>query len=136
MEKPANYEEKVRELKSVILNFQYLLNQYRPHEARETIITMLEKQLERRKDVSKVLKERIAAADAKIEDAKSRLEKQLTRIDSEVLPPSSESLLSSEQRSATENQMDVAEEDEAPSGAPELDLKAGLDFFLPQLSSL
>lgn len=136
VESPSDYEEKVKELKAVILNFQYLLNQYRPHEARETIITMLEKQLERRKEVSKVLKERIAAADAKIDDAKSRLEKQLARIEPEVLPPPAEVLLERSRQSATESQMDLTEDGEAATAVPELDLNAGLEFLLPQLSSL
>lgn len=136
VESPSDYEEKVKELKAVILNFQYLLNQYRPHEARETIITMLEKQLERRKEVSKLLKERIAAADTKIDDAKSRLEKQLSRLDTEVIPPSSEGLLQKSQRATVDALMDVSEDAEAADGAPELDLIAGLDFLLPQLAPL
>lgn len=136
VESPSDYEEKVKELKAVILNFQYLLNQYRPHEARETIITMLEKQLERRKEVSKLLKERIAAADAKIDDAKSRLEKQLSRLDTEVLPPSADGLLQKSQKSPADSQIDVSEDGEVTEGPPELDLIAGLDFLLPQLGSL
>jgi len=90
VQSPGDYEEKVKELKVVMMNFQHLLNQYRPHEARETIIKMLEKQLERRKEVLALLKERAAAADAKVTDAKSRLAKQLSRIDQDSIPSSSE----------------------------------------------
>lgn len=137
VESPSDYEEKVRELKAVILNFQFLLNQYRPHEARETIITMLEKQLERRKEVSNVLKERIAAADAKIEDAKERLSKQINRINSEVLPPTSEVILPETGLPKSSHQIEVTETPEiAEDRRYELDCRSGLDFLLPQLETL
>lgn len=135
VQSPSEYEEKVLELKATLMNFQYLLNLYRPHEARETIITMLEKQLERRKAVSELLKERIAAADDKVAEAKTRLLKQIARIDSEALPPPAELLSLQTQDTASSSKMEVTDAQEQEINKP-LDLQKGLELLTPYLDSL
>lgn len=134
VQSPAEYEEKVKELKVVMMNFQHLLNQYRPHEARETVITMLEKQLERRKEVLSLLKERIAAADAKVSEAKTRLSKQLSRIDQDSVPSSSEVFASASSGFIGNEAMDVTQGDLDSQGAAHSN--AGLDLLVPYLDSL
>lgn len=135
VQSPSEYEEKVLELKATLMNFQYLLNLYRPHEARETIITMLEKQLERRKAVSELLKERIAAADDKVAEAKMRLLKQIARIDNEALPPPAELLSLQTQDTASSSKMEVTDAQEQEINKP-LDLQKGLELLTPYLDSL
>jgi mediator of RNA polymerase II transcription subunit 7 len=45
----SNYKAKIEEIELIIINMHHLLNLFRPHQARQTLITMLEEQIERRK---------------------------------------------------------------------------------------
>lgn len=135
VQSPSEYEEKVRELKAALMNFQHLLNLYRPHEARETIITMLERQLERRKAVLELLKERIAAADDKVAEAKSRLSKQLSRLDNEELPPPPVLQPQNIDSNGHVTQNDTTSESTTQLLDP-VDALNGLNFLGPYLDSL
>lgn len=46
-EDPTQYLERVTDLKTIVTNMHHLINQYRPHQARETLILMMEERIEK-----------------------------------------------------------------------------------------
>jgi len=46
---PESFEDKIKDLEVLFLNAHALVNEYRPHQARETLILMMEEQVERKK---------------------------------------------------------------------------------------
>lgn len=47
---PEQFEPKVEDMRNMFINAHHLLNLYRPHQARESLIMMMEEQLSRTKD--------------------------------------------------------------------------------------
>lgn len=47
---PEQFESKVEDMRNLFINAHHLLNLYRPHQARESLIMMMEEQLERSKE--------------------------------------------------------------------------------------
>ncbi|PYH92484.1 mediator of RNA polymerase II transcription subunit 7 [Aspergillus ellipticus CBS 707.79] len=47
---PEQFESKVEDLRNLFINAHHLLNLYRPHQARESLIMMMEEQLSRTRD--------------------------------------------------------------------------------------
>jgi len=61
-------------IEPIFHNMHHLINTYRPHEARQTLITMMEKQIERRKEFLKSLNENIDMCQNIIIDGKKILD--------------------------------------------------------------
>jgi mediator of RNA polymerase II transcription subunit 7 len=60
---PTNFQSKTDELRNLVMNAHQLINEYRPHQARESLIIMMEEQLEKKKaeiDSVKRMKEKVA----------------------------------------------------------------------------
>jgi mediator of RNA polymerase II transcription subunit 7 len=47
---PEQFESKVEDLRNLFINAHHLLNLYRPHQARESLIMMMEEQLKRTRE--------------------------------------------------------------------------------------
>eukprot|EP01112_Ceratiomyxa_fruticulosa_P008538 TRINITY_DN2215_c0_g1_i4.p1 TRINITY_DN2215_c0_g1~~TRINITY_DN2215_c0_g1_i4.p1 ORF type:complete len:251 (-),score=55.05 TRINITY_DN2215_c0_g1_i4:456-1208(-) len=56
---PEHYKTKVEHLELLFVNMHHLMNGYRPHQARDTLIVMLEDQIQRRKQESQELESRL-----------------------------------------------------------------------------
>ncbi|KAI3324348.1 MED7-domain-containing protein [Xylariaceae sp. AK1471] len=44
---PESAEEKITDIRDLFINFHHLVNEYRPHQARESLISMMQSQLDR-----------------------------------------------------------------------------------------
>ncbi|CAJ2504910.1 Uu.00g123040.m01.CDS01 [Anthostomella pinea] len=44
---PEAAEEKITDIRDILINFHHLINEYRPHQARESLISMMQAQLDR-----------------------------------------------------------------------------------------
>ncbi|CCF60062.1 hypothetical protein KAFR_0I02830 [Kazachstania africana CBS 2517] len=71
---PEGYEEKVNNIRTILVNIHHLLNEYRPHQSRESLIMLLEEQLEYKKNEIK-----------KIEQVCQEVQKRLDKIQSNML---------------------------------------------------
>lgn len=68
---PTLYEKKVENIRTILVNIHHLLNEYRPHQSRESLIMLLEEQLEyKRKEIREIdqVCQQIRDKLAKIED--------------------------------------------------------------------
>jgi mediator of RNA polymerase II transcription subunit 7 len=55
-------------MQTIFVNMEHLLNEYRPHQARETLILMMEEQLERSRAETKATKDTIAKVQGILSD--------------------------------------------------------------------
>ncbi|KAI1007885.1 hypothetical protein K3495_g357 [Podosphaera aphanis] len=54
---PSEWPEKVQDIRTIIINFHHLLNEYRPHQARESLILVMKEQLDRKRAEIRGIKE-------------------------------------------------------------------------------
>lgn len=73
----AQFHEKTADLETILFNMHHLINEYRPHQARETLCLRMEEQLERTRRET----EENRKAAAKVEDILARLELVAKRAD-------------------------------------------------------
>jgi len=95
---PEQFESKLEDLRNLFINAHHLLNLYRPHQARESLILMMEEQLDRtREEIRQMdqIKEKIEGlleqlraegleADSTTESANKETEKRMEPDDKEV----------------------------------------------------
>eukprot|EP01117_Protostelium_nocturnum_P013300 TRINITY_DN494_c0_g1_i3.p2 TRINITY_DN494_c0_g1~~TRINITY_DN494_c0_g1_i3.p2 ORF type:complete len:130 (-),score=26.66 TRINITY_DN494_c0_g1_i3:1063-1452(-) len=76
IENPEQYQSKVEDIELILINMHHLLNSYRPHQARQTLITLLENQIQNRKDQIKSNNQGIQQVTKMFEDCVNILEKE------------------------------------------------------------
>lgn len=73
---PELFESKVEDLQTMMYNIHELINEYRPHQARESLIMMMEERVEKLKDETR----RIEAATKTVDNVSRELAEQGARI--------------------------------------------------------
>lgn len=75
---PELHEQKVEHIRTILVNIHHLLNEYRPHQSRESLIMLLEEQLEyKKKEVAHIdqvceqVKEKLKEVQALLRDSES-----------------------------------------------------------------
>lgn len=76
VERPSQYARRVEEISLIFKNLHHLLNSLRPHQARATLIHILELQIERRKQAIEDIKRRREEAQKLLKEALGTLEGQ------------------------------------------------------------
>lgn len=64
---PEKFPEKVENIRTILVNIHHLLNEYRPHQSRESLIMLLEEQLEYKKQEIENIKEVCAEVREKLQ---------------------------------------------------------------------
>jgi mediator of RNA polymerase II transcription subunit 7 len=81
---PEAFEAKLEDLRNLFINAHHLLNLYRPHQARESLILMMEEQLESTRNQIQ-----------EMDDVKNRVERLLEQLTAEGLDAQQSSSLES-----------------------------------------
>ncbi|XP_055835939.1 mediator of RNA polymerase II transcription subunit 7a-like [Solanum dulcamara] len=76
VERPSQYARRVEEISLIFKNLHHLLNSLRPHQARATLIHILELQIQRRKQAIEDIKRRREEAQKLLKEALGTLEGQ------------------------------------------------------------
>nr|GMC86158.1 mediator of RNA polymerase II transcription subunit 7A-like [Ipomoea batatas] len=76
VERPSQYARRVEEISLIFKNLHHLLNSLRPHQARATLIHILERQIQRRKQAVEDIKRRREEAQKLLKEALGTLEGQ------------------------------------------------------------
>ncbi|XP_076900051.1 mediator of RNA polymerase II transcription subunit 7a-like [Bidens hawaiensis] len=76
IERPSQYARRVEDISLIFKNLHHLLNSLRPHQARATLIHILELQIQRRKQAVEDIKRRREEAQRLLKEALGTLEGQ------------------------------------------------------------
>lgn len=74
VDRPSQYARRVEEISLIFKNLHHLLNSLRPHQARATLIHLLELQIQRRKQAVEDIKRRREEAQARLKEALATLD--------------------------------------------------------------
>lgn len=81
---PSQYRQKVDDLTTLFINSHHLINEYRPHQARETLIMMMEEQLARKRKEIEDVKALKVKAEALLNGSGKHVNEQATVLDEKV----------------------------------------------------
>ena len=76
---PAAYEGKIADLRTLFLNAHHLLNEYRPHQARESLALMMEDQLEQCRAETEAIREAKEKVEKVLEGLREDVEREEMR---------------------------------------------------------
>lgn len=82
---PSEWAKKYEEIETITFYFHHIMNSYRPHQARQSIITILENQIKRRKQILELLDARLAES-REILEGKSTSSVEEGKMDMEIDP--------------------------------------------------
>jgi mediator of RNA polymerase II transcription subunit 7 len=74
---PADYPRKVDDLELLLVNLHHLANSYRPHQARAFVLTLLEEQLRRSKQLMEGMEKAVMQANEVLQTMAQKLEAEL-----------------------------------------------------------
>jgi hypothetical protein len=77
---PSKSASKVEELELLFVNFHFLLNGFRTHQARQTLISWLEEQLQRRSQALETIRQLTEQANSSISESKIQLSNYSTQL--------------------------------------------------------
>ncbi|CDS01058.1 related to MED7-member of RNA Polymerase II transcriptional regulation mediator complex [Sporisorium scitamineum] len=71
-------KDRLKHMQNVVVNMQFLINELRPVQAKETLKLIMQMQLERRQQETRLIRERCASMHSRVQELKSMLAKQKT----------------------------------------------------------
>ncbi|KAI9826607.1 MAG: Mediator of RNA polymerase II transcription subunit 7 [Thelocarpon impressellum] len=71
---PSQYAPKIHDLRTLFLNAHHLLNEYRPHQARESLALRMQEQLDRCRAETRAIRDAKARVEAVLENLRSEVE--------------------------------------------------------------
>ena len=98
---PEQFEPKVEDLRNLFINAHHLLNLYRPHQARESLIMMMEEQLDRTREEIRIM-DRVKA---EIEGAMEQLKVEGADADAALKAKNGRKSATSAEQSTEESQL-------------------------------
>ncbi|SPO31262.1 related to MED7 - member of RNA Polymerase II transcriptional regulation mediator complex [Ustilago trichophora] len=69
-------KDRLKHMQNVVVNMQFLINELRPVQAKETLKLIMQMQLERRKQETQLIKDRCASMRSRVQELKSMLARQ------------------------------------------------------------
>ncbi|CBQ69940.1 related to MED7-member of RNA Polymerase II transcriptional regulation mediator complex [Sporisorium reilianum SRZ2] len=69
-------KDRLKHMQNVVVNMQFLINELRPVQAKETLKLIMQMQLERRQQETRLIRERCASMRSRVQELKSMLAKQ------------------------------------------------------------
>ncbi|KAI0391743.1 MED7-domain-containing protein [Xylariaceae sp. FL0594] len=85
---PDAAQDKITDIRDLFINFHHLINEYRPHQARESLIALMQSQLDRRRAETNAIRDAVDKAERVLEGLSSLTieEQPINSISKEVKP--------------------------------------------------
>jgi mediator of RNA polymerase II transcription subunit 7 len=64
-------QDKITDIRDLFINFHHLINEYRPHQARESLISLMQSQLDRRRAETNAIRDAVDKAERVLEGLSS-----------------------------------------------------------------
>ncbi|OZJ04439.1 hypothetical protein BZG36_02793 [Bifiguratus adelaidae] len=77
---PQQFDTKVQHLRTIFINMHHLINEYRPHQAREILILLMQQQVERKRKATEQLEAKCRDMTDQLAALKTTLQTQLSDI--------------------------------------------------------
>ncbi|EGC34873.1 hypothetical protein DICPUDRAFT_152878 [Dictyostelium purpureum] len=78
IENPTNYQKKIDDISLLFINFHHLLNSYRPHQARETLLSIMNEQIKQKFQSNETIKKSLEICKESIKKSFNHLQVETT----------------------------------------------------------